>query len=753
MRHDATGRPPVHSVGEGGFEPPTSCPQSRCATAAPLPVVPTRLQFASTELGGWRGNVTEVSSESERARLPESEPGMRTGFRPDIEGLRAVAVLLVVLYHGGIGRVTGGFVGVDVFFVISGFLITGQLTKVVSATGAAALPAFYARRIKRLLPVAATVTVATVLAYRLWGLPTQQRNVVIDAFYTTFYGLTYRLAESGTQYFNSVAGTSPFQHFWSLGVEEQFYAVWPLLILGVVVFATRRPRRALAAALVVIGIVSVYLSSTLTRDSPGWAYFGLHTRAWELALGALVSVTAHRWARLPRAIADPASWLGMAGILAAAFAYNGRTPYPGVAVALPVVGTAIIIGAGCAATTYGAERALSFRPAQAIGRLSYSWYMWHWPLLVIAPLAAGRALGVRARGAIVLASLLAAVVSYYVVERPFRRRTWPTARWFATAGALAAVVFLVGGLVLARPPAYAGPGPAASPLLPTLGVDLPAATDTIRRTTQQGLSLIAAPSNLDPDVASAPSDGPSDGSTCFLDFFGTKQEACAFGDVNARRTVVLIGDSHVHQWLPAFDELGRTRHWRVVLWSKAACPVADITLFNFLLGRTYTSCDTWRQATLARIAAMRPELVIASQRDSGAGPGTSATTWAEATVKTLRTIAADGSKVAFTLDSPSPGQPVPDCIGLHLADVRVCNTQLRVGFGDPAKRAAVAAAVAAAGFEIIDPTPFMCDGVRCPVIVGNAIAYRDSNHVTATYARFLAPMFEPFLPAEPGRAA
>src|SRR5258708_802057 len=335
--------------------------------------------------------ILRCSESAPAGRHVREHPPRPPKFRPDMEGLRAFAVLAVVLYHADLLGVHGGFVGVDVFFVISGFLITRLLLESVGEHGIRALPTFYTRRIRRLLPAAMTVVVATVVAARFWAPPLSVGPISIDGIFTTFYGLNYRLAVEGTQYLNEGSAVSPLQHFWSLAVEEQFYLCWPILIV-LIVFLGRRHRNALLGLLLAaVVLASFYYSVILTRVDAPWAYFSLATRAWELGLGALVALGAAQLARLPGSIALTGGWLALAAVLAAAFVYNGRTPYPGSAAALPVVGATVLIACGCAVQR-GVGVLLGVRPLQFAGRMSYSWYLWHWPMLVIAPIILGHAL-------------------------------------------------------------------------------------------------------------------------------------------------------------------------------------------------------------------------------------------------------------------------------------------------------------------------------------------------------------------------
>ncbi|MDQ3885833.1 MAG: acyltransferase, partial [Actinomycetota bacterium] len=403
------------------------------------------------------------------------------GFRPDIEGLRAVAVLVVVLYHAAIPGLPGGFVGVDVFFVVSGFLITGLLLRDIVTTGTVRLARFYGARARRLLPAGITVLVAVAVASAWWLPPLQARSVLHDALASAAYAGNYRFAIRGTDYLAADAPPSPFQHYWSLGVEEQFYLLWPALLITAAWIARsaaaflrrpahRRPSPGPPVApilLVVIGVavVSFAISLRWTYTAPPWAFFSLPSRAWELAVGGLVALSVPVWHRLPSLLAAVAGWAGLALILVGCLRLGSSTPYPGAAALLPVLGTALVITAGCTQARGGVGTALSLRPLRQVGRYSYCWYLWHWPVLVLGPVVAGHALGLEARFTAVAVSAGLAVVTTHAVEDPVRfaaplRRS--PARSLLVGGGTTAVAVAASLLVLVAVPVPAGSG-AATP--------------------------------------------------------------------------------------------------------------------------------------------------------------------------------------------------------------------------------------------------------------------------------------------------
>ena len=343
-------------------------------------------------------------------------------FRADIEGMRAIAVGLVLLYHGFNAPFTGGFVGVDVFFVISGFLITNLLLHEQAQNARVSIARFYARRVRRILPAATLVILATVFVtyYRLGFIAGNQ--IAVDAKWTAVFAANIHFGLLGTDYLGSQLPPSPLQHMWSLGVEEQFYLLWPGIFLGLVLLVRgRRHRTALAVALVGLIVVSLAWSLIETQSKATWAYFSPLTRAWELALGALVAILATVAARIrPAWLTELLSLCGITGIIISALVLNSSTHYPGSAVALPVISTALLIATGCANQRTLVGRALALRPMQWIGARSYSLYLWHWPFLIIAAEYLGKKLSVTQNAGLLLLALAATAVTYRLIENPVR---------------------------------------------------------------------------------------------------------------------------------------------------------------------------------------------------------------------------------------------------------------------------------------------------------------------------------------------
>ncbi len=346
--------------------------------------------------------------------------GERTGFRPDLEGLRGIAVVLVLLYHAQVPGFTGGYVGVDVFFVLSGFLITGLLVRELRATGTVSLPGFYARRIRRILPASALVLIVTLVASVLILAPLQVVDVAGDATSAALYVVNIRFAVQATDYLQGSLAPSPILHFWSLSAEEQFYFIWPaLLLLAARLCGTSARRLAWPIGAVVVG--SFALSFYLTGTNEPWAFFSLPTRAWELGAGAALALAVPRLGALPRGLATGIGLVGLAMVVASGVVISTETPFPGVAALLPVLGTAAVVAAGVRRPAAPAARALGWGPMRYMGRISYSLYLWHWPILVLVPVALGGPLPLEGRLALVAAAIPLSAVTQRLVEEPLRR--------------------------------------------------------------------------------------------------------------------------------------------------------------------------------------------------------------------------------------------------------------------------------------------------------------------------------------------
>jgi peptidoglycan/LPS O-acetylase OafA/YrhL len=684
----------------------------------------------------------------------ETAPPQHTQKRTDIEGLRAVAVSLVVLSHCGVALFGGGYIGVDVFFVISGFLITSLLLRELSTTGRISIRRFYARRALRLLPASTIVVVCTVIGSWLWLSPVRFAEYTKDALASTLYAINFRLAITGTDYLQEGSPPSPFQHFWSLAVEEQFYLVWPLLLIVSAWLLSRGGRssrtRWLAIPLVVLSAVSLVLSIVETPLSAPWSYFGSQTRVWELGAGALVALAAARLARTPSKIAAAMTWAGLAAILVAAVVFNSNTPFPGYHALLPVVGTALVIAGGTAAARGDARLLLGLAPFQRIGGLSYGWYLWHWPFLVIGPAALGLRGTVKVNLALCGIGLIMAAITLYLVENPvrfhraFKNRPGRAISLGVSLSAGAAVI----ALVAAGLPPSIPYGPPVADLAKAMA-SAPDAEAFLKSTLAGGVPPERLPGNLSPSLTTVKDDKAivyDDG--CHVGYDAVKEPECAFGDLTSNKTVVLFGDSHAAHWFPALDRLAREKHWKLYSWTKASCKVASIQLVRN--GKAYKSCTTWRDQTIARIKRLHPALVVLSNSEEGTiFPKTTdnPASWGAGFTATLNRIKAHGTKITLIQDIPWPTSDAPECLAQNPRVLTMCTNKLPKALASPARRAAIADSATKAKIKVIDPTTWFCGSAgSCPPIIGNVLVYRDEGHMTSQFAELLAPILGAHLP-------
>jgi peptidoglycan/LPS O-acetylase OafA/YrhL len=576
----------------------------------------------------------------------------KEGFRPDVEGLRAVAVGVVLLYHAGVPFAPGGYVGVDVFFVISGFLITGLLVRELEKTGSLSLARFYSRRAKRLLPL--TVVVLAVVAVLSWLLldPVRMDEVSMGIVASGLYVMNWLLAVRAADYFAAGLQASPVQHFWTLAVEEQFYLLWPALLLAAAWWCRRTGRGlrpVLVVAFAVVAVASLTYSIYSTELQAGAAYFSTLTRGWELALGGMLAlVPASPLGRQPRWVAFALAWAGLGAIAYSTFRFNDDTLFPGYAALLPTLGTAAIIAAGIAATTApaGPSRLLTLGPVRHVGRISYSWYLWHWPPLVFAATLWGK-LSPLEGIAVLAVSYIPAVLSNRLVEKPFLHSKTLTRfprKALALGGACTASSVALGlGLF------------ALTPTIP----EAPEAQVAGAAALQGGQSLQKSAKAVHPTPREAESkeNRPqmyADG--CHLNPPETEVPECVYGNPSSKTTVVLFGDSHAMQWFPALNEFAKERNWRLVGLTKAACPPAEVHIYNASLRRAYRECDEWRERMLERIVHdENPSLIVTSSlptyrpREDGKRLGRDASDEAmvEGYTATLRKLCGTGASVAL----------------------------------------------------------------------------------------------------------
>ncbi len=659
-------------------------------------------------------------------RETRSKRTARDDFRPDIQGLRAVAVLIVALNHAGIGVLGGGYVGVDVFFVISGYLITGWLLRRAEKTGRIPFGDFYAARARRILPAASLTLVATVLAAWYFLNVVRALSAFHDAVWAAVFAANVHFAQVGTNYFAQDNPPSALQHFWSLAVEEQFYVVWPAcLAVALAVLGARRRlddpvvRRRLAAFVAVVVVASLAYSVRATAADPTAAYFSAFARGWELGVGALLAVCAADVERIPAGVRAALSWMGLAGIGVAAVAFSASTPFPGDAALLPVLASALVIAGGLGADPRGAVRVLGLRPMRVTGDISYAFYLWHWPFLIIAAEHAAHPLSLAENLTLLAAAYATSMITFSLYEYPIRHSTRlrrPRAAlvlWPATVGAV--VLAAVWGIDSAQSAttAYVAPVKPARKALPLFVSD-------VQRSVSPARQAQAIPSNLIPPPAELPKTGPSGCVTRT----GLGRH-CVLGDANARRTLIVFGDSHAAAWLPALGYAAASLRYRLIPVVKASCTLG--------VASAPGHCREWYDEALARMRSLHPRAIIVGQYFDPRIPESSmyAGTRAE-----LRDFAKIAPEVVLMEDPPTHDVNPIDCLLAGGATFGSCTFPYTDGLGRVHSN--MRRLASATGADFLPTLRWFCAHRVCPIVVRRYIVYWDTNHMTKTYARHIA---------------
>jgi peptidoglycan/LPS O-acetylase OafA/YrhL len=641
-------------------------------------------------------------------------------FRGDIDSLRAVAILAVVGYHAELPGFRGGFTGVDVFFVISGYLITRNLLAEATGRGAVRLGRFWARRVRRLVPALGLVVLATLVASYLILPVVELDRVARQGAAAALYVSNVLFARQAQDYFATDVDRSPFLHTWSLGVEEQFYLVWPLLVAAVVLGFRRRPEHLRTALGVTFGLVlaaSFGLNLVQTGEGSSWAFFGLPARAWEFAAAGLLATVTIPEALRTGVSRTVAGVVGIAMIVVGVVVLSDAQAYPGARALLPVVGTLLVIAAGdrpAGGHRTIVPKVLGAEALQWFGRLSYSWYLWHWPFIVLAVAAVGEDTVALRTGAAAV-SLGVAYLAYRFVENPVRfgERFRASGRTFAMGAAVTLVALLgAGGLTVA--------GDASTSDL-----------DEMMRQAQE--EFLTAPSNC--VVQESP--------------VGTSYSRC--GDPGASRVVLLVGDSHAFHWLKALALMAETEDLLVVLSAGPSCPATAVSVRSTPPGLDAQGCAEQRQGTAALLEEYDVDAVVLAQSNGYVGsilddaggvpdPETQARIWGASLDAYLRDLQARGLPVVVILDNPTlPDDPM-ECLA-RARDIDACELERAEALAQVAPLRAAEQQVLAALPEVprFDATQAVCDEEACRLEADGALVYVDKDHLSADFTRSLAP--------------
>ncbi|GHT94649.1 acyltransferase [Betaproteobacteria bacterium] len=642
----------------------------------------------------------------------------KLSYRPDIEGLRAIAILLVMAAHVKLPGFQGGFVGVDVFFVLSGYLITALLVLEMESTGTVGMWGFYARRLRRLAPGLLTVIIVScLLAYALLS-PSQQLEQVGATASATVWLSNFFYAFKQIDYFGAGAEESLFLHTWSLGVEEQFYLVWPWLLLVALWLAKKQGGQVpqWKQMMWLVFVVSLSLCLYLMSLHPASAFYMMPARAWQFSLGALTWLylrekSGTQPVAFNKTFIGLCAWLGLAVIVLAALWYGPNVPYPGIRALLPSLGAALLLAAGSHHSgTKGVMSLLSCRPMQALGHISYSWYLWHWPILVLgAAVYVNTSLTLRL--ALALLALVLAWISYRCVELPIRHRDTLLRRPRLIV-ASAVTILIASGLCSLR-------------WLDLIDTKISSPEHGTIMGANWGLSL-------------------SYSSDCDTWYSSAEVTVCMFGDKDAPHSAVLMGDSVGAQWFPALKQRFTQPGWKLSVITKSACPMIDKPIFYARIGRDYTECTIWRERAIKMLQTNHTDyIILGSAYDYTVTPHE----WTEGTQKILQSLSPHAENIALIRSTPLLSFNALNCL-----DSETHLTRLLTGGGrcrSPAANAnelAVYTALqsAAASFNnvrLLDMNDVICPDGECNAKQDGYITFRDNRHLTAHFVSHLGEEF------------
>ena len=664
-------------------------------------------------------------------------------WRPDIQGLRALAVVLVLIAHVGTPGMEGGFIGVDVFFVISGFLITQLLLREVDRTGTVSIAQFYVRRARRILPAATVVTVAVVV-YAVFALPlTRLHDTTTDAGWTSVFLANWHFSNSGTDYF-SVTDPSLFQHYWSLAVEEQFYLVWPLLVLF---FIPKLGKRGFAAIAAVVFVGSLAYSVWATGAQPEATYFNTFARAYELAGGALLAclTTSPLTSRMRHA----AGIGGVVLLAIATLAFSEQTPFPGWFALVPVAGTALLLMAGPNTWT---GRALSWQPVRYVGDISFSLYLWHWPVALAVQAAMPNNASFEATaGLTILLSLALASLTYHFIEQPFQKKRVPGLSrdkrtlwlWPISVVVVLAVAFGSSAFGNWR---YAVQQQTAQAYFDEHGYQEVQGgdVDEVQSELEEAVEVAESGAPIPPDVdADTLRDAMwtdiAEGN-CYATEGEDESDVCFFGNEDASETIALVGDSHAAMWLPALDIIGQDHNFRVALFAKMSCGAYPVV--QDAKGHNQDDCDAFREFTRDEVENLQPDAVVLGARGqlnmTDRGGLTVDQQWSRAVGEAVRDYQSMSDRVIALGDVPARDETEPkECVDAPGADQAGC-----VVSGESLEQhsnAITMARVTALGATYLDTERYVCTDTGCPLFAGDVPLYEDDSHLNRLWVEHIAP--------------
>tara|TARA_B100000902_G_scaffold327877_1_gene323642 strand:+ start:200 stop:2419 length:2220 start_codon:yes stop_codon:yes gene_type:complete len=714
------------------------------------------------------------------ARRSELWPDPGDGFRTDIEGLRGVSVLLVVLFHLEINVFSGGFVGVDVFFVISGYLLTSLFFKEIERKNFVNVFAFFSRRVRRLLPASILTVFGTVLIGWLVLSPFALEELIKDAFTASTYSMNFRLVHQATDYLGSQSSPSVFQHYWSLAVEEQFYLIWPFIFAAFAKLKTSREQ--IGIFMVILIAASFGFSVIQTEQNEIWAFFMLPTRAWEMALGALIACYKDQILLLNEKLIEILGFIGLASILIPCVLYDDFTLYPSWRAAFPVIGTALIIS--CAGSTI--SKILSFKALTTIGKYSYGWYLWHWPFICLAKRYYFQQNDLFVSSIASIIAFIVAVISYKVIEKPIREL-----KVFSRQPKKGAVlgVLLTGlsvlGLLIAFYTRPTSTIPLSSsqnetPISEVSSNDSSEGTSEPSITSEDLTNSAPVPETMDghlqdhqemenptnptpapdimnvylpehqerlaegaqlqvlPDYVGLGGPNPKiygDGQGCHVGVVGRTSPLCEYGDTSASRTMVLFGDSHAASWFPLFDQYSKEKGWRLLSRTKSSCFVEDLKFPLYGTDLEYTKCSDWKNWVVNELQENPVDLVIVVTKRKDVEiirDQFSVEEWQSGLVSTLNSFRSVSSEVVLIGATPFLNNHARECVTSYPNNLDFCHGKFEDVVPSDYQTLEIQSADDAQ-VKYLPTIDLVCTDTICPVVVGNNVVYRDRQHLTKDF--------------------
>ncbi|ASU86410.1 acyltransferase [Nocardiopsis gilva YIM 90087] len=655
--------------------------------------------------------------------------------------MRAVAVLLVAAYHIWFGRVSGG---VDVFLLLTGFLITGSLVRMVERQGRVDVAAFWSRLVKRLFPAASVVLVGVLAAAYLFLPDDRWRDTIHQVVAAALYYENWWLATESVDYLAQNSAASPVQHFWSLSIQGQFYLLWPVVVGVAAVIAARcgwAVRRAVFVVVAAVFAGSFGYSVLSTAANQQWAYFDTGARLWELALGGLLALGVSS-IRLERRVRIVCGWVGLAALVSCGMLIPA-TAFPGYVALWPTAAAVLIIVAGDTGGRFAADRLLTWKPLHTIGDISYPLYLWHWPVLICYLAVTERTAPSLLGGAYILglSLVLAAGTKWLVEDRVEQVSRGRPKRLVVPAVGLACLL-----PVLTAAGGWSAHLDAEQRRLEAFvadGANYPGAAalaDGGAGTAPRDLPVYPPPAQAAVDVPVTYEDG------CNQETGPAKVLTCSYGPDDADRTIALVGGSHAAHWFPALHRIARDNGWRVVNIVKGACLFTDAP--QRYKGEPYTSCAEWNEGVMAELADLRPDAVFTTATttslDTRAGYGEEMVV--DGYVEKWRELAELDIDVFAVRDTPRLGFDSATCVAEKSPGDCVGERSHSLAERSPLDDVPAVPD----NVTFLDLTDHLCTGNRCPSVIGNVLVYWDGNHITSTYMRTLAPALEADLKAAAG---